>query len=102
MKVDFTNGCVFPETLKIYDMFIGNPHCHTFSMSSDEESVSVGFTHYGDEFFVTFNSLTGVGEVFRDYECKDGESFTEFYGEITVGSLYRLLNTLPHIDKYLL
>lgn len=104
METKFYNGCSKPETLELFNMFHGNPHCHTFGMKKcddcEDESVYIGFTHYEEDFLVQFNSVTKVGEVLLNYKFED-EWESEYYGIITADKLLSLLKKLPHIADFL-
>ena len=47
-----------------------------------------------------FNSVTRIGELFLEFEL-DNDWLHDYYGVITVDNLVKLLNSLPHISKYL-
>ena len=101
--VEFANGCTQEETLVTYSMFCDNPHIILIDMFEEEgeESVVLYFKHYGEEMMVSFFTGTDVGEVYTP----DGtlENFGQYlpYGQITREKLFELLESLPHIDKFL-
>ena len=100
----FQNGCTEEETLDVFNKFYDNPFCHCWQMTKDRdtgmETVSIGFSHYKDDFTVYFNPSTRVGELYLNFNF-DGEFSMEYYGIITVSKLEDLLTRLPHINSFL-
>lgn len=98
------NGCTKQETLELMELLQDVPFCHTWQMSKcdecGDEFVYVGFDHYQESYTAKFNSVTHAGELFLEFKLDD-DWFHDYYGIITVANLVKLLNSLPHISKYL-
>lgn len=103
--VEFKNGCTEKETLVTYSMFCDNPHVTLIEMVQDEdtleEMVQLGFMHYSDDMIVIFQTGVDVGEVMIMGTGLNDFGGYEHYGMITREKLHELLESLPHIDKYL-
>jgi hypothetical protein len=113
MKIELDNGCTDPRTLEVYNDFCVNHHVNALVMFYDDESnsefVDVVFSHYTEQFQVSFDTKTEVGELYvlpPEGLTIDDVDFEEelepiYIGIITTEKLLTFLNKMPHILSYI-